>query len=102
MPHPIYGPPSHKLETVDFRLSLPLKRSNYVTRLEVHGRASTSRSALWSVSESWTTDDQVAGLQPADALHHLALIALQDTPYSQEAVFRALTGERWVQEELPL
>jgi len=102
VPHPIYGPPSHKLETVNFRLTLPLRRNAYVTSLEVRGETSSQRSSMWFVNEKWTEADQVAGLQPSDALHHLALIALQDSPTSQEHMFRALTGERWIQEELPL
>ena len=102
MPHPIYGPPSHVLETVTFTLHLPLRRNQYLTRLEVRGEASTRKDRLWFVSETWTTEEQSAGLQPSDAIHHLALIALQDSPSTQEALFRQLTGERWVQEELPL
>lgn len=101
MPHPIYGPPSHQLETVTFTLQLPTRRNQYLTRLEVRGEASTKRSSLWSVSESWTPAEQEAGLQPADALHHLALIALQDRPSSQEELFRQLTGEPHIQETLP-
>lgn len=102
MPHPIYGKPTHQLESVTFALHLPRRANGYLTRLEAAGRASTSRSALWTVSETWTTDEQEAGLQPTDALHHLSLIAVQDTPSSQEALFRALTGELYIQEELPL
>lgn len=102
MPHPIYGPPQHVLETVTFRLALPLRRNGFTTSLEVKGEASTSRASLWSVRETWTAAEQEAGLQPSDAVHHLALIALQDHPASQERLFNLLTGERWVQEELPL
>lgn len=101
MPHPIYGKPSHQLETVTFTLHLPRRSNGYLTRLEAAGRASTSRAALWTASETWTTDEQEAGLQPTDALHHLSLIAVQDTPASQEALFRALTGVMWVEEQLP-
>lgn len=102
MPHQIYGKPSHQLETVTLTLHLPLRRNGYLTRLEASGRSSTKRGSLWSVSEQWTVDEQAAGLQPSDAVHHLALIALQDHPSSQEALFRQLTGQRWIQEELPL
>ena len=102
MPHPIYGAPSHTLEAVHFRLGLPLRRNQYQTTLEVKGTASTRISRLWFISEQWTPEEQEAGLQPADAIHHLAMIALQDHPASQERVFQLLTGQRWVQEELPL
>lgn len=102
MPHPIYGPPSHKLSLVSFHLHLPLRSNEYQTHLEVQGRASTQRANLWSVSERWEATDVDAGLAPTDALHHLALIATQDHPTTQEQLFAALTGERWIQEELPL
>lgn len=101
MPHPIYGPPSHRLEVVHFRLALPLKRNGYLTSLAVKGESSTSRSSLWTISETWTPDEQEAGLQPTDALHHIALIAVQDRPSSQDAMFRQLTGEPYIQEVLP-
>lgn len=101
MPHPVYGVPDHKLERVRFTLHLPLPHNENVTSLTVLGESSTARTSLWSVSESWTAEEQCAGLQPADAVHHLALIALQDRPRSQEALFGLLTGwEKGVQLDL--
>nr|CRY97246.1 hypothetical protein [uncultured prokaryote] len=101
MPHPIYGKPSHQLEVLKFSLHLPNRRNGWLTRLEASGECSTKRASLWSISETWTVAEQDSGLQPTDALHHIALLGIQDHPASQEAVFRALTGEPWVQEVLP-
>lgn len=102
MPHPIYGPPSHRLTTVHFVLTLPTKENGRHSRLEAHGRSSTSRAALWSVSETWTQSEQDAGLQPTDALHHLGLVAMQDQPITQRQLELGLTGQGWEQLELPL
>nr|CRY97245.1 hypothetical protein [uncultured prokaryote] len=101
MPHPIYGKPSHQLDSATFTLVLPSRRNGYLTSLDVAGNSDTQRPRLWSVKETWTVAEQECGLQPTDALHHLALIVAQDRPASQEAVFRQLTGEPWVQESLP-
>jgi hypothetical protein len=101
MPHPIYGPPSHELETVTFRLTIPTRRNNRTTALEVHGRTSTQRSHLWYIHETWTPAEIEHGLQASDAIHHLALIALQDHPSSQAQVESCLTGQPWSQLELP-
>lgn len=102
MPHPIYGPPSHVLETVTFKLTVPTARNGRHTKLEVQGRSSTQRASLWSIHETWTQAEVEHGLQPSDSLHHLALIALQDHPASQTQVESCLTGQPWSQLELPL
>lgn len=102
MPHPIYGPPQHRLTTVHFTLSLPTRENGRHTRLEAQGRASTQRSSLWSVSETWTWAEQRCGLEPTDALHHLALVVVQDRPSSQDHLEASLTGNGWEQLELPI
>lgn len=102
MPHPIYGPPSHQLDSIIITLHLPTARNGRITRMEAQGRSSTSRASLWSVSETWTRDEQRAGLEPSDAVHHLALVALQDHPASQSHLEASLTGQGWEQLELPL
>lgn len=100
MPHPIYGRPSHQLEAVTCRLVLPCKRNNYRSSILVEGFAETKRAALWSVRESWEPDEVTAGLQPADAIHHVLLVASQDRPASQDVLELQLTGGGW--EEVPL
>ena len=101
MTHPLYGPPSHKLERVAFTLHLPDRRNGYLTRLEARGETSTQRRSLWTVSEQWTAGEVSQGLQPADAIQHLALVASQDHPASQEALERSLTGGGWEDVALP-
>lgn len=99
MPHPIYGPPDHVLERVELKLYLPTSRNSRITRLEASGWSETKRGPLWSIQESWSWSECVSGLQPCDALHHVALVAAQDRPVTQGGVEFALTGE--TEPELP-
>lgn len=100
MPHPVYGPPEHRLEVVRLSLHLPTSRNGRRARLEAQGTCSTQRASLWSVSETWTPEEHRAGLEPTDAAHHLLLCAMQDRPNGQYALERALTGQGWEQLEL--
>lgn len=102
MPHPIYGPPDHRLEVVTIRLHLPSRSTSWVGRAQATGESSTSKRSLWSdrlVVECLSTND---GLGLADYAHHLALVALQDRPVNQAQLDRALKGgDRWTEDELP-
>lgn len=101
MPHPIYGRPSHQLAVVTCSLVLPCKRNNYRSSILVEGVSETKRAALWSVRESWEPGEVTAGLQPADAIHHVLLVASQDRPASQDVLERHLTGGGWEKVSLP-
>lgn len=92
MPHPIYGPPEHRLATVEARLEVPTRANDYWTRLHVVGRSTTKRAALWTVTEAWQATGRDLGLVPVDALHLVALIALQERPRSQAEVEYHLRG----------
>lgn len=100
MPHPIFGPPNHVLTSVRFSLHLPTPQNGSSWRLEAAGESVTQRASLWSVQESWQRDDVSRGYQPCDALHHLALVAAQDRPNTQDALEKALHGLGW--EDVPL
>lgn len=100
MPHPVYGPPSHKLEQVTLSLWLPSAANGRTTRLEVAGRASTARPALWSYRETWTPADVESSLQPVDTAHWLLLAVAQDQPSSQAAFDRCVQPGGW--EDVPL
>lgn len=100
MPHPIYGRPDHVLTSVEFTLHLPTTQNGRRWRLEARGRSGTQRSDLWSVVELWSPHEVEAGLQPTDALHHLALVAAQDRPASQTALEAQMIGGGW--EDVPL
>lgn len=100
MPHPIYGPPSHSLEQVTLTLTLPSRRNGHVTLLEMQGRSSTSRAALWTFRESWLPGEVRVALEPTDTVHWLVLAALQDQPNTQEAFVRSTTPGGW--EDVPL
>jgi hypothetical protein len=100
MPHPIYGAPQHELLTVDFKLDLPTRDNDHVTKLTVWGRSTTSRSALWRLHEAWEWGEQVAGQQPSDSIAHALLVAYQDRPTSQAQVEACMVGEGWNQPTL--
>jgi hypothetical protein len=100
MPHPIYGPPNHVLTSVRFTLHLPTSENGSRYRLEAAGESVTSRGSLWSVKEVWERTDVTEGYQPCDSLHHLALVAAQDRPNTQDGLSKSLFGLGW--EDVPL
>lgn len=102
MPHPIYGPPEHRLERLELKLQLPHQRNGRRAQLTAHGFSETKRGSLWTMQESWSWSEMHAGLQPCDALHHLALAAWQDRPITQTGLELALTGQNWQQLEFDL
>lgn len=102
MPHPIYGPPDHQLEYVEFKLVLPLRSNGYKSRVDAYGHSQTRRGTLWSSTEQWTHDMKGDEYGPTDSLHHLALVALQDRPTSPTALELALRGGHSTAEQVPL
>lgn len=84
MNHKIYGKPNHKLDTVSIKLWLPTAASNWQSKLLVMGDTYTQRSSLWSHCEMWSDPLEVTGMTMTDAVHHIALIAVQDRPTTQE------------------
>lgn len=100
MPHPVYGPPGHQLETVKLTVRLPDQRNGRLTIIEATGETSTQRGPLWTYRETWTADETRGGMEPADVAHWLLLAALQDRPPSQEAFSRSTTPGGW--EDVPL
>lgn len=100
MPHPVFGKPTHSLETVEVRLVLPSRHNDYRTSMRAWGRSSGQRTHLWTTGESWSAEDVTHGLQPGDSVHHVVLTALQDRPASQQALEFALGGAGW--EDVPL
>lgn len=102
MPHPIYGPPVHELDSILLTLHLATPRNGRVYRLEAQGRSATQRSSLWSVSERWDHTEQRGGYEPTDAAHHLLLACAQDRPASLSHLQASLRGEGWDQLALDL
>lgn len=103
MPHPIYGPPQHRMTELAIKLWLPTKENGRKTTLQAFGISETSRGSLWSLREEWSASDvQPGGYEPTDALHHLAMVAMQDQPTTQAQVEACLVGEGWKQLELDL
>lgn len=101
MPHPIYGKPKYTLEVIQLSLFLPVKGGTLSTRLEVSGRSSGKRTALWSYREMWGPHDSHGTLQPCDTAHWLLLAAAQDQPVNQEAFMASITPQGWEDVEIP-
>lgn len=95
-----YLPPTPALHSVLFHLNLaadPEVPASVVVHAQ--GRSVYRRGNLWAESSIFAPgdDQQIA---PADWLHHIALVALQDRPNTQERLLFGLTGGLGVQEEL--
>lgn len=101
MPHPVFGAPSHTVETVEVKLHLPSRRNGHHTRVTAAGTCETKRGALWTYQETWTALEQDRGLQPSDAIHLLVLAALQDLPSTQAALNASLGQAGWEDVTLP-
>lgn len=84
MSHPTFGQPVHKLETVAIKLWLPHRKNDFKATLLATGEASTKRFPLWSHREDWPDPLEVVGMTLTDAAAHLALVAVQDQPTSQD------------------
>lgn len=101
MPHPIYGKPSHELESIRVVVTLPSPENGHLTAVRILGETTTQRSSLWSESASWSADEVTNGLQPTDWVAHVLLVALQDRPSNQEALDNGLIGQGWEDVALP-
>lgn len=102
MPHPVYGPPQHRLDEVVFKLWLPTPANGHQTVVAATGVSSTQRASLWHVKETWEPNRTRGGYEPSDFIVHSALVACQDHPTSQEQYEACIRGEGWCQDELPL
>nr|CRY96616.1 hypothetical protein [uncultured prokaryote] len=96
----IYGPPAHRLRKVTVTLEVPDVANELRTSVSITGYSDTMRTSLWTVHESWSWTEQAEGLQPADAIHHALLVALQDKPQSQHQFECCMVGEGWRQDSL--
>lgn len=93
--------PMHKLERVTLRVYLPNDASPNAVTTSAEGWAPTKRGHLWHVNESWSSDERSPGMmEPADWIHHLALVAMQDRPNTPERLDFALTGGLGYQDPL--
>lgn len=92
MPHPIYGPPEHKLHRVAVKLWVPTSTNGRHTKVTASGWAETKNKALWTYTEMWDHFQGEHGLAPADAARHLLLAAIQDRPVTQDGLQMALRG----------
>lgn len=102
MPHPIYGQTQHHLSTVTIKLWLPSRANDWKSQILATGEAATKRSALWSHSERWPDPLEVVGMTMTDAVSHLALIAVQDRPASQDMFEFHLKGGKQYEDQQSL
>lgn len=84
--------PDHKLRVVTFRLEFGEPAGETVINALAQGHAETRRTSLWSEANVWTEATADVRHEPADWLHHIALVALQDRPNSTERLLFGLTG----------
>ena len=81
------------LERVEFTLLLPTSATPGCYGLSAHGRSQFRRAALWSYHEAFDAHlDAHKGYSVADALHHIALVCVQDTPNTLDRLDFALSG----------
>lgn len=102
MPHKIYGKATHKLDTVTIKLWLPTAASDWKSKMLATGDTYTHKRALWSHCEMWGDPLEVAGMTMTDAVQHVALIAVQDRPASQEMFDYYLRGGKQFEEQQQL
>lgn len=92
----------HTLDRVELHLDLRDPLGDGETGIRAVGRSETKRSALWTYQETFLRGDLlVKGYSAADALHHIALVCVQDRPSSLERLDFALQGGlSYTQDEL--
>lgn len=92
--------PQPPLALVYFRLELPGDSSlDGPVVCHATGQSPMKRRSLWSESNVFGPDDDLMHA-PADWIHHLALVVLQDRPNSQERLLFGLTGGLGAQDPL--
>lgn len=91
-----------QLETVTIKLYLPKRHNEWKASMTVTGESSLKRGSLWSHSESWPDPLDVTGYSLTDAVAHVAMIAVQDQPATQE-MFNSLLlgGKQYENQQLP-
>lgn len=96
--------PRHHLTSIEARLSIPHPVDRLQQVLTVSGRSVTKRTNLWTYHEAFDLElMQEKGYSAADALHHIALVCIQDQPNTLDRLDFALKGGlAWVQGEFDL
>ena len=83
---------SHKLTRITSTLEFGPPCEEGVVVGTIHGWSSTKRGALWSEHNLWQADDDDVLMAPADWLHHIHLVGMQDKPNSKPRLIYGLTG----------
>ena len=94
--------PHRRLRTVEFKLRLADPLHQPFWGLHASGWDDNKRTALWHYHEHFEPAlDEEKGYGVADAIHHIALVAIQDHPTRLEQVEFALRGGvAWAQDPL--
>lgn len=91
---------SPHLHVVTFRLEMPEDPSaDGPVVTHAAGNSPYKRRTLWHESNVFGADEDLRHA-PADWIHHLALVSLQDRPNTQERLIFSLTGGLGVQDPL--
>lgn len=89
---PRWQQPHHRLTRLETKLVFPSKETDYSAHLYATGHSTTTRSPLWTYSESWDERLEPEDLGPVDVAHHLLLCSYQDRPESRYMLDRSLQG----------
>jgi hypothetical protein len=102
MPYVPFSAHVPRLESVTIKLWLPTRANDWRATMHVTGESSLKRGSLWCHTETWPDPLEVTGYSVQDAVTHVALVALQDTPATQEMFDHCIGGRRSYEEpQLP-
>lgn len=91
---------NHRLDVIHARLELHgTPEEGMVTGL-MRGVSHGKRRNLWTEANAWESETADLRMAPADWVHHVALVALQDRPNTGERLLFGLTGGLGVQDPL--
>jgi len=91
---------SHKLNRITTTLDFGSPTEEGLVIATIHGWSSTKRGALWSEGNLWQEGEADLRMEPADWIHHVHLVALQDKPNSKQRLIYGLTGGAGFQDPL--
>lgn len=95
-----YLPPTPALHRVTLVLEFSEDPDDPTVTARASGESAYKRGRLWQESAVFTPSDHDLRIEPADWLHHLALVALQDRPNTPERLVFGLTGGLGCQDPL--
>lgn len=85
--------PLHTLDRVQTTLYLPQRVGSHEYSIRAVGISPMKATPLWTYQEAFDPDlEEEKGYSAADALHHIALVTIQDRPRTLKNLEFALRG----------